>query len=110
MSERSDTERYAGSIMDERAGFEQHCKTTLRNSDCPYLRFGCLGCTPRRSMVKIGITNNREYGKRCESCWQYKPARMYYRPVRGKAGRHKDTLTFRRLCADCWAWAEEGCK
>jgi hypothetical protein len=54
------TERYAGPVMDERAGFEQHCKTILRNSDCPYLRFGCLGCTPRFSVMNLhALTRGR---------------------------------------------------
>ena len=28
-------------------GLEQHCTTLARNSDCPYIPLGCLGCTFR---------------------------------------------------------------
>lgn len=33
--------------MDAVDGFARHCETTLPNSTCSYLAFGCLGCTRR---------------------------------------------------------------
>lgn len=36
---------HAGRIMDKVDGYIRHCETALHNRDCPYLAFGCLGCT-----------------------------------------------------------------
>ena len=38
-------EIHAGPIMDKIEGIPRHCETVLHNSRCPYLKFGCLGCT-----------------------------------------------------------------
>ena len=58
----------AGPIMDEIKGLPQHCYTVLRNSRCPYLKFGCLGCTPKWAMFNLTdlaetIRQRREYPK-----------------------------------------------
>lgn len=44
---------HAGPIVDEIEGVPQHCKTTLFNSRCPYLKLGCLGCTRKSSMIPV---------------------------------------------------------
>lgn len=46
-------EMYVGPVMDETEGFLRHCYTVLRNSKCPYLKFGCLGCTPRWAVFNL---------------------------------------------------------
>lgn len=40
-------EMHMGPIMDKIDGFARHCETLLPNHACPYLAFGCLGCTRR---------------------------------------------------------------
>ena len=44
---------HAGPVMKAIEGIQQHCKTTLRNSRCPYLKMGCLGCTRKSAMINV---------------------------------------------------------
>ena len=39
------------------------------------------------------MSDKPEYGKRCQKCWKYRLARMFFRRVGGK---------FIRLCKECW--------
>lgn len=47
------SELHMGPIMDKREGWERHCETVLRNSDCPYLAMGCLGCTRKSARLPM---------------------------------------------------------
>ena len=44
---------HLGPIMDEREGFTRHCYTVEPNSKCPYLKFGCLGCTRASGTINV---------------------------------------------------------
>jgi len=35
---------HGSKVMAKLPGFTRHCKTTLPNSTCKYLLFGCQGC------------------------------------------------------------------
>lgn len=55
---------HASRIMDEIPGLDQHCKTMLPNSICPYLKLGCLGCTHRApGTFPLGELKNPDWTK-----------------------------------------------
>jgi len=51
-----------------------------------------------------------EYGKRCQSCWKYVECRIFYNPVRGRSGRDRDVVKFRRICRECWDLAVDAAR
>jgi len=39
------------------------------------------------------MSDKPEYGKRCQLCWKYRRARMFFKKIKGK---------YLRLCKQCW--------
>jgi len=50
--------QHKSKVMDKRPGLERHCETRSVNSNCPYLRLGCLGCTFK---YRINLRNIASY-------------------------------------------------
>jgi len=46
----------------------------------------------------MAVKDKPEFGKRCQLCFKYRRARMYYAPIDGK---------YIRLCQSCWEEQEE---
>lgn len=36
--------KHLGPVVEEREHLPRHCNTLARNTDCPYIQLGCLGC------------------------------------------------------------------
>ena len=45
--------RHVGAIMEKLPGLERHCETPFVNSECLYLKLGCMGCTFQSLVPKM---------------------------------------------------------
>jgi hypothetical protein len=44
-------------------------------------------------VLDFATKRREEFGKRCQLCWKYRRARMFYEAIGGK---------YLRLCRECW--------